>query len=480
MGRHSTGTNNYTLSKGAIALLVALGLILLITVGVWAAQRNSTDDSLDARGDGQPNCVSGELALPIAASSLHVAQELVTNYANTQPVVRDYCVQPVAVDTIADAAVYVAPNTPISHQEIDHAGRSAATNEPPAVYATGVGLAGSEQVDPNTVDIAQVQFSANDQPEASAVVASALAENDQQAISALTDQRIESVGAAQKNATSFVAVSDHAVPDGLQFSPLEDTSIVYSAIPLNTAEGVNEDQVRAGQAFTEFAQEQFAGSDEQLPVLAESVWAAALPEGGERITAPAGGDSSDAQGADSARGEVNPMDTLFLLDTSEAMAPFAGSATEGIGQAAGTLVDGGNRVGLWNYSSPMSPGVTQGFRTNLALGSDAASVAAVAGGFINGGEPRTHEALAAALAYAQGAKDGDQPVRVVLITSGTADAGGDIGAAIEQAKEAGVELSIVHVGEAGEDTDLSAKASHVGNAPSADEISDAITVAAGV
>lgn len=481
MGRHSTGKNNFAISRSVIAIAIALA-VLLAAIAWWLMQRNSTDADLDARGGDQQDCVSGDLTLPVAASSEKVAQELIGNYSNSRPVVRDFCVKPVFVHTIDEAAVYIAPNTPISHQEIEHAARSAATKEPPTVYSSPVGIAGVEATDASTTDLKQVVFPTGDQPEASAVVASAIAPEDNLAVSALTDQRIASTAEASLNSTKFVATADNAVPEGFTFSPLDNATVVYSAIPLNASSSVNEDQARAAQAFADFASDQF-GDEENLPVVAESVWAAARPHGGERITGdpdnPGNSSNSDkaANAAPQAEqtAEVQPMKTLFLLDTSEAMAAYSDDAAAGISEAAKRLVNGGKEVALWNYSSPLNPGVTQGYRRNLDLTLDADDVEAMVKRFANAGQPQTREALTAAIDYASSVASNEEPVRIVLITSGTADnVGGNIAEAIQNAKEKGVELSVVHVGSGGADADLTDAASHTGEVVNADEVEPAI------
>lgn len=463
MGRHSTGKNNYALSKGAIAAVVALALLLAAAVW-WVAARGKSDPELDARNaEQQQECVSGDLALPVAASTESVARELISNYANSQPVVRDYCVQPVYVDRLADAAVYIAPNTPISHQEIAQVQRSATTNEPPAVYANTVGVAGPKETQAAATDIKQVDFPTGDQPEASALVASALAGDDNAAVEALSEQRIDSSAQASLNSTRFVATADNAVPDGFVFSPLSDVNIVYSAIPLSTSDSVTEDQTRAAQAFADFAAEQF-GDAAELPVLSETIWAAALPNGGERITAG----PEDAEQNEPA---AEPLNTLFLLDTSDGMAAFADDTAGAISAAADALVEAGQQVALWNYSSPLSPGVTQGFRRNIEFTDDAASVGAAASRFINGGVPQTHEAVAAATDYAQTAA----PARIVLITSGTADTDTPVADIPE-----GVELVVVHVGEGEQDQALIDAAASSTTAPSPNDIEQALRELAGV
>ena len=81
----------------------------------------------------------------------------------------------------------------------------------------------------------------------------------------------------------IVATSQRHVPERLQFRPL-DASVVYTAIPLNSGETIDENQARAGQDFARFSAEHFADNVPDQPVIPELVWAAALPEGGEALT----------------------------------------------------------------------------------------------------------------------------------------------------------------------------------------------------
>lgn len=479
MGRHSTGKNNYALSKGVIALLC---LIAAIALGIAAivALRSGGGNGDNDRTDSAQECVSGDLSLPVAASDEKVGRTLVESYADSNPVVRDYCVTPEYVESLADAAVYVAPNTIIAHREIETAGRSAATNEPPAVITVPVGVAGSASTNAAAVELTQIDFPTGDQPEASALVASAIAGNDSDAVAALTDQRIPSTGTGDLISTRYIATAEDSVPDGFTFSPLEDTSIVYSAIFLNSGGDVTEDQARAGQAFAEFSGDAFGEKGAQLPVVGESVWAAAQPDGGRRLGADAAGSSDNA-----AQSTAGALDTLFVLDTSAAMQPFSEAAAAAVGEAADDVVGAGHRVALWNYSSPLSPGAVQSYRTNIDFTDDAGAVADSASLFANDGQPNTRETVLAALQYAESVASDGQPVRIVLITSGTADGEGAesdtaVAQAIKDARANGVELSVVATGDGETDKALEGAADAKNRAPKPEDLGRAVREAAGV
>ena len=475
MGRHSSGKNNYRLSKGLVALLVIIALV----VAFIFFNRSRSDEKVNAGSEEQQSCVAGDLALPITASSPEVGRMLIDAYSETNPIVRDHCVRPVYVDQFADAAVYVAPNTSISHSELEAAGRAAATNEPVTVASIPAGLAGSTEVNPETVDLATVDFPTGDQPEASALVAAKLAPSENDAVAALTNQHIESTKQAQLNSMRLIATAENAVPEGFSFTPVDGADIVYSAIPLTTSDNVTEDQARAGQAFADTTGKLFEGDGAaKLPVIAESVWAAALPEGGRVKTDAESSEAPNTNAADAADA-ADATDTLFVLDTSTGMTEYATAAEEGISEAAQTLAAEGHRVGLWNYSSPLSPGVTKGYRANVALVNDGAQIAATVTRFLNDGSPQTREAVLAAVDYAQTQASADNPVRIVLITSGTADSATSIADVVKQASESNVELTVVHVGGSEQDQEVASAAKSTSTAANAGEVTSAIKRAAG-
>ncbi|WP_087117897.1 vWA domain-containing protein [Corynebacterium urinipleomorphum] len=486
MGRHSTGKNNYSLSKGLIALIAALAL-LLVAVTVFFMRDNDSDS--DAASGGQPECVSGDLALPVAAANKKVGQQLIDAYVATNPVVRDYCVKPEYVDSLHDAAVYIAPFSPVAKEELSQAGRSAATNEPPTVYSTVVGVSGgSLSTDGGTPALSDVLFPTGEQPEASAIVADAIADSDDSAISALQEQRVTTVSEASASTQKVVATAQDSAPEGIAFAPLDGAELLYSAIPLTTTDDVTEEQSRAAQNFAEDAGTSFAdshgGNQKALSELSDGVWAAAVPEGGRRI--PGSESASDTAGT-SAGTDSNgsapseATNTLFLLDTSAAMSAFNDDAADAIDASVADLTSSGHSVALWNYSSPLTPGVTQGYRANISFTGNADDVAGTAHRFINDGEPLTREAVTAAVDYVESEATGEAPVRIVLITSGTADSSDDSAIqALTAARDKKISLTIVHVGQGGADRGLSEAAEFSTNVSAADELTGAIRAASGL
>lgn len=141
-------------------------------------------------------------------------------------------------------------------------------------------------------------------------------------------------------------------------------------------------------------------------------------------------------------------DTLLLLDTSDGLAGQFEPVTGALANTARALSADGKAVALWNYSSPLNPGVTVGYRDNLGFGSgeDAANTMT---NFGTGGAPQSRSAVVAAVDTASDrAAEINGPVRVLLVTTGT-DSDMDEATftqAFEQAAGENVELSVVHVG----------------------------------
>src|SRR5699024_8096360 len=77
-----------------------------------------------------------------------------------------------------------------------------------------------------------------------------------------------------------------------------------------------------------------------------------LSEEPETSEAPAPAPSADA------------ADTLILLDTSNAMAGQFDPVSGALANTARALSGANKAVALWNYSSPLNPGVTVGYRDN--------------------------------------------------------------------------------------------------------------------
>ncbi|OFN77229.1 MULTISPECIES: vWA domain-containing protein [unclassified Corynebacterium] len=173
--------------------------------------------------------------------------------------------------------------------------------------------------------------------------------------------------------------------------------------------------------------------------------------------------------------------TLFLLDTSDNLAPYFDTVTQGVAEAASAVGAKGSQVALWNYSSPISATATVGFRQNVAYG-DAENVAFAVGQFGTGGVPQTRSAVVAALDNAtdQTAGSGEN-TRVVLITTGTQQDMDDasFAEAAKNARGEGVSLTVVHIGDAEKDVELEKLADVYSTVSNPSDAQESITSAAG-
>lgn len=154
-----------------------------------------------------------------------------------------------------------------------------------------------------------------------------------------------------------------------------------------------------------------------------------------------------------------PGSTLILFDTSAQSDPVHQQATDAISRLSRDLGAEGQQVALWNYSSPLNPGVTQGWRNNVAF-SDGTEAAEVVQRFGTGGVPQTRSAVVAAVATAADqARSTGETVRVLVVTTGTAQDMDDatFASAFEQARgEADVIVEVAHLGEGEADAALAA------------------------
>ena len=160
------------------------------------------------------------------------------------------------------------------------------------------------------------------------------------------------------------------------------------------------------------------------------------------------------------------------------MAPFIQPAKDAIGEAATTVAGKEKQVGLWNYSSPINEGVTRGYRVNVPLTFSAEEVNVAVQRFATGGVPQTREALLAATSAAADARD---PMRVVLVTTGTADGGNDeeFANSLKPYLEQGADIAVVHVGDAQQDAGVQRVASSQQQVSNADELARALDAAIG-
>lgn len=195
--------------------------------------------------------------------------------------------------------------------------------------------------------------------------------------------------------------------------------------------------------------------------------------------------SSKAPASSTAPASTGSADTLLLLDTSDALAPNFDPVTGAAADAAQSLGEKNKQVALWNYSSPINPGVQVGYRTNLNFGPGADAAGAVTQ-FGTGGVPQTRSAVIAAV---QAASDHSQQTndttRVLVVTTDTKDDLDDkaFADALKDAKGDKVQLSVVHLGKDGADEQLEAAAdgySTVDTPGDKKAVSQALREAAGI
>lgn len=447
MGRHSDGKNNYSLSAGAIVAVVVV--IALIVAGVWWLLQR---DGSSANGEEAPAAEGRECTLvPIHATDDAVG-ELVVAGLSGESEDGEECTDVELVDSLDDAALLIAPDSPDTEQLLADAGRET-EGEPVAVASSPVGLSGAEETEATDVDPADVSFPTDAQPEAAQLVADALgAEGD----------------LSESPDASWTATTQGLTPDGETFSPIDDLELVFHAFPLTETDTVSAQQVDAAAGLAATAGDGYEGPDTSSEV--------------EESAAPTTEEAApEEQEETQAAAELVP-NTLFLLDTSEAMTPYADAAAASIGDAAVAATDAGNLAGLWNYSSPLNPGVTDGWRRNITYTDAGDDIAWAAERFGNAGQAQTRSAVLAAVGNARDqANETGQPARVVLVTSGTA---GDMGdeqfrSALEQAGDDNVQLSVVHVGPGEPDAVLQEAAGEFLTAEDGAGISQAVQQATG-
>jgi len=235
---------------------------------------------------------------------------------------------------------------------------------------------------------------------------------------------------------SVVQAAVLLTPAGADVTELLDGRSLSSTTPVTGADahvltptdGVNEEQVRAATEFARFHED----TDRTTEATSEEA-----PEETVTEETPAPEPAPEA------------VDTLILFDTSAQSVPFHDAATDALARLSLDLGAQGRQVAMWNYSSPLNPGVTQGWRTNVSF-SDGTDAAAAVRLFGTGGVPQTRSAVVAAIGNAaEHSRATGQPARVLLVTSGTAQDMDDaaFAAAFEQARgDADVVLEVVHVG----------------------------------
>ena len=467
MGRHSDGLTNYKFSTHVYVVIACLVVaVIIIVFWVKAIHGDSTTD--------KSKCLAGDLTVKIASSAgaESLAANVIDQYNAKKPVVRDHCITAEATKSLAEASAYITDESDgVAAQTVTQAQRAPAqaAAEWPIVQVMKVGIASTER-DVSREKLTDVTYPVKDNAMASALVAASLNNNSVDATKqALTKDKSVTVASAVQDGKKFIVVNETSAPANYTFTEIKDVVQPVRVVSLTATDTVAEDAVRAGADLGSSMVNADAGKQ------ATSVTSLAATQALQQFDteansaapaspAPAPAPEAQPQAAASA---VTSANTLFLFDTSAAMAQASDDGrtwfqvvSNAIAQAV-PMVGAQHQVALWNYSSPLNPGI----------------------GCTTGGVPQTRAATVAAVNYATSyAKESGQPARVVLVTTGTSDLG-DMSAvtqALSAAKAAKVELSVVHVGTGTQDSELmkAAQASEV--VTTADNVADTIEKLSGV
>lgn len=498
MARHSDGKSNYRLSAPLSILLISI--ILIIALVIWLLNRS--DDGATRAQDTAGECLQGELLLPVGGDDTIVA-DAVHRFNASDPVSRDFCVTAEVAGTGAPAAAYLFAGTRDQAWEaFTGTGTTIAGSADswPQIASIPAGIAATS---PTLDTLAEITLPVASDPALAAAVAGALSANPTAAAGALNrDRDIDAATAAQ--APGFAALSTTELPEGHTFTALPGAGVPVWALAANASADITEDQARAAADFARGAGATISGPPAPGEVLTDTgsgsnpaTLDTLLADAGISA-APAGTEDSGTSGASEAEvAAAGPTDTLITLDTSVNM----NAVVDGTEESYHTLVSRtladlsreigaqGHQVALNNYSSPLSPGATLAWRSNVGFpdesaGADAAGAVVRLG---TGGYPLTRSSVIAAVrTAAEQAALRDRPVRVVLVTSGTVGnyLDEDFLFSINAATSDAVALHVVHLGHEPVDELLATWArDHGGSAASAlttDEVNLALRAAFGL
>lgn len=443
MARHSDGKKNYSLSKGMIvALIVVLALIAVLVS--WFFFRDSSPEEVVAEDE----CIQGDLVLPVAEASDGLAEGLINQWNDSTPTVRDHCVTAEIVDSVDNAAVLIALDNPGAADIIGE--RSVSSTVPIGVDVSQ--LWSMEDTDLSKVDPADVSYRVATDPDTAVAVATALAGDNAPKLIA-RDREVTKDSDAEISAVGPSA----GIHKGLgNTENVPGAEVITMAHVFNQSGDITEEQTRAAAEFASFHD-----VSEEIP--------ADLPDRSKAWAAVEVDESAEESSAEEAPPEeapipeVSPADTLILFDTSaNTNAAFGqGSihsvATTELASLATDLGASGKKVALWNYSSPLNPGVTNGWRRNLGF-TEGDQAATAVERFGTGGVPQTRSAVvAAASTAADHARESGGETRVLLVTTGTAEnmsAQAFTDAFNNAIGDAAVSIDVVHVGDSDTDSVL--------------------------
>lgn len=426
MGRHSTGLS----PKKKVAPQLILALIATVVVVavfstsfyLWNGARSRAADERAVS-----DCIQGQLKVPVEVSpdAPHSVDDILDGFVKANPVVKDYCIE--LTRSTPGALLITTGNTSTINYDLDQSGMSPAQTEWAVVAASrvGVGVRQGAKVPKTWADVAPDSTAYNGSfslgPRLAAVLVRESTDTIDAALGAVADGSMPLMFPEEPSSdTSYIlADEDDKLPDGFDFHQVADTVVPFYSVALNAGGGISEEQARVASAIQGYVLSQvpvqLSAGEKQSIVDLDSGTALS------RALALGGGQQQDGSSADASEssdtGASAPahQDTLLLLDTSTAMAEFLPAQVEALKKRAAEVVSNGHKVALWNYSSPLNPGVTQGWRNNVAFTDDLSLIDATLDGFQTGGLSQTRPALINAM-QATADHGGGQ---VYLVTTGS-------------------------------------------------------------
>jgi hypothetical protein len=404
MGRHSTGLS----PKKKVAPQLILALVATVVVVavfstsfyLWNGARSRAADERAVS-----DCIQGQLKVPVEVSpdAPHSVDDILDGFVKANPVVKDYCIE--LTRSTPGALLITTGNTSTINYDLDQRGMSPAQTEWAVVAASrvGVGVRQGAKVPKTWADVAPDSTAYNGSfslgPRLAAVLVRESTDTIDAALGAVADGSMPLMFPEEPSSdTSYIlADEDDKLPDGFDFHQVADTVVPFYSVALNAGGGISEEQARVASAIQGYVLSQvpvqLSAGEKQSIVDLDSGTALS------RALALGGGQQQDGSSADASEssdtGASAPahQDTLLLLDTSTAMAEFLPAQVEALKKRAAEVVSNGHKVALWNYSSPLNPGVTQGWRNNVSFTDDLSLIDATLDGFQTGGLPQTRPAL---------------------------------------------------------------------------------------
>ena len=426
MGRHSTGLS----PKKKVAPQLILALIATVVVVavfstsfyLWNGARSRAADERAVS-----DCIQGQLKVPVEVSpdAPDSVDDILNGFVKANPVVKDYCIE--LTRSTPGALLITTGNTSTINYDLDQRGMSPAQTEWTVVAASrvGVGVRRGSEVPASWADVPVDSTAYNGSfslgPRLAAVLVRESTDTIDAALGAVADDSMPLMFPEEPSSdTSYIlADEDDKLPDGFDFHQVADTVVPFYSVALNAGGGISEEQARVASAIQGYVLSQvpvqLSAGEKQSIVDLDSGTALS------RALALGGGQQQDGSSADASEssdtGASAPahQDTLLLLDTSTAMAEFLPAQVEALKKRAAEVVSNGHKVALWNYSSPLNPGVTQGWRNNVAFTDDLSLIDATLDGFQTGGLSQTRPALINAM-QATADHGGGQ---VYLVTTGS-------------------------------------------------------------